>query len=90
MTIVDLWPSNAYAQATLGVGSVNFRAAAEFFRRSDCVLCVLSNTCFEMHDVHILCQGSGFGHDGLCSILCPLVFRTVNHVLCMYHVQCNV
>ena len=45
-TIADLWPSNAYVQATRGVGSVNFRTAdfgGAFFNWSHCVLCVLSD-----------------------------------------------
>ena len=27
---------------------------------------------FEMQEVHVLCQGSGLGHDGLWGIVCPL------------------
>jgi len=42
-----------------------------------------------MHDVHILCQGRGLGHDGLRSIFCPLVCpRIVHHVF--PHVPCTV
>ena len=36
---------------------------------------------FEMHDVHILCQGSSVGQKGICSVFCLLVFRIVHHVL---------
>ena len=42
-----LGPSNAYVQATLGVGSVNFRTldfGSAFINWSECVLCVLSDT----------------------------------------------
>ena len=35
--------------------------------------CVRSDTLgFEMRDVHVLCQGSGWGHDRLCGVFCPL------------------
>ena len=41
-----------------------------------------------MHDVRILCQGSPFGHDGLCGMFCPLVVRILHHVF--PHVPCAV
>ena len=51
-TIVALWPSNAYVQATPDVASVNLRTVdfgGAFFDWSSCVLCALSDTLvFEM------------------------------------------
>ena len=39
----------------------------------------------ELHDDHFLCRGSFFGHVGICSILCPLVFRMAHHLLHVDH-----
>ena len=33
-----------------------------------------------MHEVHVLCQGSTVGQEGICSVFCLLVFRIVHHV----------
>ena len=46
-TIIVLWPINAYVQATLGVGSVNFCTVDfgdAFFNSFYCVPCVLPDT----------------------------------------------
>ena len=62
-TIVDLWPSDTCAKATLGVSSVNFCTVdfgGAFFNWSYCVLCVLSNT-FEMHDVIFCVKEADYG-----------------------------
>ena len=54
-----------------------------------CPMCAVRHLGFEMHDVHILCQGRGLGHDGLRSIFCPLVCPRIVHHVCS-HVPCTV
>ena len=57
-TIVELWPSNAYVQATLGVGSVNFftvDVGGAFFNSFYCMPCVLPDTLVLRWTMFIFC-----------------------------------
>ena len=64
------------------------------FSWSHSVPCVLPDTLgFELHNGHVLGQGSGLGHEGLGGILCPLAFtvlhRVVPHAPCTVHRASN-
>ena len=93
MSIVDLCPSNACVQATLGIGSVNFRTGdfgGAFFNWSYCVLSVLSDTLVLRCMMFIFCvKDTDLGTMGtMGSIFCPLVFRIEQVVF--LHVSCTV
>ena len=91
-TIVVLWPSNAYVQATLGIGSVNFRTmdfGGAFFNWSCCVLCVLSDTFVLRCILFMFCvRETDLGTMAFVAYFAPWL-RIVHHVLRMYHAQCN-
>ena len=85
-TIAVLWPSNAYVQATLGVGCVNFRTmcfGGTLLSWCKCVPCALCGKC---HDVYVLCQGGLVRRGGICSTFCPSVFRVPHPP---FHVECK-
>ena len=77
-------PSNAYAQATLDVGFVNFCTidfGGAFFISFYGVPCVLPGTLVLRSTKFIfLCQGSAVGQEGVCSVFCLLVFRMEHRV----------
>ena len=53
-----------------------------FFIWSKCALCVLCDSLvMSLHEVHILCQVSGFGHTAFVACFAPMVFSIVRHVL---------
>ena len=86
-TIVDLWPSSANVQASLGVESVDFRTyGGALLNWSSCVLCVLCDTLFLRFMIFMFCVKEAIMPKlriAWFSQLSTMIFRT-------YHAKCNV